>query len=104
MRVIIRDTVYQAVEDFYVAAMNNHPTLDIQTVLKKENRLFQSLQSLSDTYYLYSESRYVIEWKRKGYLDFLCEDFHFAFQLSILPTGEEVISIEDAKHSLLFHD
>jgi len=104
MRVIIRDTVYEAVEAFYVAAMIKHPTLDLQTVLNKENRLYQSLQSLGDTYYLYGESRCVIGWKRKGYCDFMCEDFHFAFQRSVLPTGEEVISVEDARHSLLFHD
>ncbi len=104
MRVIIRDTVYKVVEEFYVAAMTNHPTLDLQTVLKKESRLFQSLQSLGKTYYLYGESRYVIEWKRRGYFDFLCEDFHFAFQLSVLPSGEMVVSVEDARHSLLFHD
>jgi len=104
MRVILRDTVYEAVEAFYVAAMSNHPTLDLQTVFNKEDRLYRSLQSLGDTYYLYGESRYVIEWKRKGYHDYLCEDFHFAFQRSVLPSGEEVISVEDSRHSLLFHD
>lgn len=40
MRVIVKDTVYQAVEEFYVAALENHPTLDIQTVLNKEERLY----------------------------------------------------------------
>ncbi len=104
MRVIIKDSVYQAVEDFYIAAMENHPTLDIQTVLKKEERLFNALQTLGDTYYLHGESRYVLDWKRKGYSDFIYEDFHFAFHIAVLPSGEVVISVEDARHSLLFHD
>lgn len=104
MRVIVKDTVYQAVEDFYVAAMEKHPTLDIQTVLNKEERLYNALRTLGRTYYLYSESRYVPDWKRKGYLDFIYEDFHFAFRVVVLPSGEMVVSVEDARHSLLFHD
>ena len=104
MRVIVRDTVYQAVEDFYVAAMNNHPSLDIQTVLNKEQRLYNALQTLGRTYYLYKETRYVVDWKRKGYLDFIYEDFHFAFRVAVLSSGEMVVSVEDARHSLLFHD
>ena len=104
MRVIVRDTVYEAVEAFYEAAMNSHPALDLQTVLNKEERLYGALQTLGKTYYLYNESRYVIDWKRKGYLDFIYEDFHFGFRVVALPSGEMVVSVEDARHSLLFHD
>ena len=104
MRVIIREAVYQSVEDFYVAAMEKHPTLDIQTVLNKEERLYSALEALGETYYLYNEPRYVIDWKLKGYLDFMYEDFHFAYHLAVLPTGEMVVAVEDARHSLLFHD
>lgn len=104
MRVIVKDTVYQAVEAFYAAAMVKHPTLDIQTVLNKEERLYRALQTLGQTYYLWKESCYVLDWKRKGYLDFIHEDFHFAFHLVVLQSGEVVVSVEDARHSLLFHD
>lgn len=104
MRVIVKDSVYQAVEDFYIVAMEKHPTLDIQTVLNKEERLYNALQSLGKTYYLYNESRYVIDWKRSGYLDFMYEGFHFAFRVAVLPSGEMVVSVEDARHDLQFHD
>ena len=29
MRVVVRDTVYEALDDFYAAAMKQHPTLDL---------------------------------------------------------------------------
>ena len=104
MRVIIRDTVYAAVEDFYVAAMEKHPSLDLQTVLNKEERMYNELQTLGTTYYLWKEARYVLDWKRKGYSDFMYEDFHFAFHVAVLPSGEMVVAVEDARHDLLFHD
>lgn len=104
MRVIVKDTVYQAVEEFYEAAMENHPSLDIRTVLKKEERMYRALQSLGRTYYLYQAPHFIQEWKDKGYSDFIYEDFHFAFLVSVIPSGELVVSVEDARHSLLFHD
>lgn len=104
MRVLVRDTVYDEVERFYEAAMEHHPTLDLQTVLKKEDRLFRALQRLGETYFLYGEPRFVQQWKDAGYSDFIVEDFHFAFQVSALPSGELVVSVEDVRHSLLFHD
>ena len=53
---------------------------------------------------MYQESRYVIDWKRKGYLDFMYENFHFGFHVVALPSGELVVSVEDARHDLNFHD
>ena len=104
MRVIVQEKVYQALNEFYVAAIKKHPTLDLQTVLNKEERLFNALQTLGDTYFLYHEPRYILDWIRKGYSDFIYEDFHFAFHVAVLPSGEVVISVEDVRHSLLFHD
>jgi len=104
MRVVVRDTVYEALDDFYAAAMKQHPTLDLQTVLKKEDRLYKALESLGNTYYLYQEPRHILAWIRKGYKDFIHEDFHFAFHVVALPSGELVVAVEDVRHSLLFHD
>ena len=104
MRVLIKEKVYQSVAAFYEAALEHHPTLDVQTVRNKEERLYHALLSLGETYYLYNPPRYIEEWQKAGYLDFICEDFHFAFQISVLPTGEMVVSVEDVCHSLLFHD
>lgn len=104
MRVLIKEKVYQSVAAFYEAALERHPALDEQTVRNKEQRLYHSLLLLGETYYLYNPPRYIEEWRKAGYLDYICEDFHFAFQISVLPTGEMVVSVEDACHSLLFHD
>lgn len=73
-------------------------------MLKKEERMYNALQTLGNTYYLYREPRYIVDWKRKGYLDFMYEEFHFAYRVAVLPSGEMVVSVEDARHSLLFHD
>ena len=104
MRVIVHETVYQAVDEFYAAAIANHPALDIQTVLNKEERLYNALQTLGKTYYLSPDARFVLDWKQKGYKDFIYEDFHFAFHVVAIPSGELVVAVEDARHSLLFHD
>lgn len=86
MRVVIKGRVFRTIRSFYLVAIEKHPTLDMATVLKKEKRLYDSLQSLGDTYFLYNTPRYIKEWQGKGYLDFICEDFHFAFKLSVLPS------------------
>ena len=104
MRVIVRDKVYEALDEFYAISMEKHPTLDLQTILDKENRLFNALQTLGETYYLYNEPRYILDWIRKGYKDFMFENFHFAFHLTVLSTGEVVVAVEDVRHDLMFHD
>ena len=104
MRVVVREKVFEALDEFYAASLEKHPTLDLQTVLNKEERLFNALQKLGETYYLYHEPRYILDWIRKGYSDFIYEDFHFAFHVVVLPSGEMVVSVEDVRHSLLFHD
>lgn len=104
MRVIVRDKVYEALDEFYAASMKKHPTLDLQTVLDKEERLFNALQTLGETYYLYNEPRYILDWIRKGYKDFMHENFHFAFHVVVLPTGEMVVAVEDVRHDLMFHN
>lgn len=104
MRVLIKEKVYQSVASFYEAALERHPALNEQTVRNKEERLYHSLLSLGEIYFLCNAPRYIDEWREAGYLDYICEDFHFAFQLSVLPSGEMVVSVEDARHSLQFHD
>lgn len=104
MRVLIKEKVYQSVAAFYEAALERHPALDEQTVRNKEERLYHALLSLGETYFLYHSPRYIDEWRKAGYLDFIYEDFHFAFQVSVLPSGEMVVAVEDARHSLHFHD
>ena len=104
MRVIVRDKVYEALDEFYAVSMKRHPTLDLQTVLNKENRLFEALQSLGENYFLCREPRYILDWRRKGYKDFMYENFHFAFHVAVLPTGEMVVAVEDVRHDLMFHD
>lgn len=104
MKVFIDQEVYDSIEDFYRATLELHPSLDEVTVLKKINRLFESLEDLGKYPRVYAPARYKQSWIDLGYREFICEDFHFAYQIHTLPTGENVIRIHDAVHSLLYHN
>ena len=104
MRVFIDRRVEVAIYDFYEAAMSRHITLDEQTVLNKENRLYAALQDLGKHPRLYAPARFLDKWKDKDFLEFICEDFHFAYQVMTLETGEEIVYVFDACHSMLYHN
>ena len=101
MEVYIDKLVHQKIEQFYDIAMELHESLDFVTILKKEQRLYDALASLGRYAKIYSLARYNNEWRRKGYKEFICEDFHFAYQIYTLDDGEEIVRIHDAVHSLL---
>ena len=104
MQVYISKRVHQAIEEFYDIALQRHPALDEKTVVKKMQRLYDAMESLSDFAYIYPLARYKSEWIKKGYKEFICEDFHFAFNIAENEYGEEFVLIEDACHSLLYHN
>ena len=105
MQVIIDQQVDYSIHEFYAVALVLHPTLDLQTVENKVNRLYDALKILERFPYMYPLARYNKEWRRKKYRDFLCEDFHFRYKVMVdKETGEQYVQIFDAIHSLLFHD
>ena len=102
MKVYIDQQVHWRIENFYENALLNHAALDELTVMKKVHRLYDALDSLGTYAYIYPKSRLNEEWIAKKYREFICEDFHFAYQIYTLEDGTEVVRIHDAVHSLLY--
>lgn len=103
MRVFIDRVVHEEIMSFYQAALAHHITLDEVTVLKKIDRLYDALDSLGDFAHIYPIARLKPVWVSKGYHEFICEDFHFAFQVYQLEDGERIVRVHDAVHSLLYY-
>ena len=103
MKVIVGDNVVKAIDEFYIAAMNRHVSLSEETVMAKKKRLLASLESLKDYYFIYPKARWKDEWIKNNWRDYLCEDFHFAYEVALDKKGQEVIFVRDAVHSLLYH-
>ena len=102
MKVIVSPVVRIKINEFYKAAMRNHPSLSEETVLKKANRMFKGLQILSLTQG-FSEARLHREWISNGWRELVIEDFHFAFEVVENVDGEHIVVVRDATHSLLYH-
>lgn len=105
MRVIIGDHVWLALDSFYEASLENYPTLTRETVHAKIDRMLEDLRfDLGAHYNLCPGAEYVDLCKQNRWRVFETEGFHFAFSLEVLPSGEQVIAIKDARHHLLYHD
>ena len=103
MKVIVDDNVVKAIDDFYIAAMSRHISLSEETVMAKKKRLIASLESLKDYYFIYPKARWKDEWIKNNWQNFICEDFHFAYEVVLDKDGQEVVFVRDAVHSLLYH-
>ena len=103
MQVFISKRVHSSIEEFYDIALLRHPTLDEKTVIKKMQRLYDAMESLGEYAHIYPLARYKSEWIKKGYQEFICEDFHFAYTVVENEYGEELVLIEDACHSFLYY-
>lgn len=103
MKVVISLKARNAIDDFYHEALKRHEALDEVTVTKKVRRLYAGIRQLKSFYSIYPKARYIEEWIQKGYHDFKIEDFHIAYQLRKLQSGETIVYVTDACHSLLYH-
>lgn len=104
MRLIISSRVIGIIDSFYLASMTLHESLDENTVMKKKQRLLDSLAFLTIFPKAYGYARFKREWVRFGYREFISEDFHFAYVIRTLESGEKVVMVMDAVHSLLYHE
>ncbi len=102
MRVFIDKRVHASIEHFYEATLELHPALDEITVMKKVDRLYDALEALGKYPTIYALARYRRSWQEKGYREYICEDFHFAYQIYAMPDGEQVVRVREAVHSLLY--
>ena len=102
MKVYIDKRVHYQIESFYENALLLHEALDEITIKKKIDRLYDALESFGTYAQIYPLARYKEEWIKLGYKEFICEDFHFAYQIYTLEDGTEIVRIHDAMHSLLY--
>lgn len=103
MRVIIDHKVVKAIDNFYIVAMNRHISLSEGIVMAKKQRLIASLVSLGDYYFIYPKARWKHEWITNNWQDFLCEDFHFAYEEILDKNSQKIVFVCDAVHSFLYH-
>ena len=104
MRIIIEKRVDQAIDAFYDASILKHwHTLSYETVERKKNRLYDGLESLADYATIFSKARLKQEWVDNDWQEFICEDFHFAYEITVDAHGEKVIVVHDAVHSFLYY-
>lgn len=103
MRVVVDNKVHLSIQDFYDAAMESHSTLSYETVYNKMNRLYSALESLGRFPVLYAKARLKDEWISAGWREFICEDFHFAYEICTDENGEDFVWVRDAVHGLLYY-
>ncbi len=103
MKVIIDKKVQTSIQDFYDAAMERHITLSYTSVIDKMNRLYDSLEDLGKIPSLYAKSRLKEDWVKAGWREYICEDFHFAYEICTDDDGEDYVWVHDAVHSLLYY-
>jgi hypothetical protein len=101
MKVVVLPVVENRIDDFYIAAMQKHPLLSKETVMAKKNRLMASLQTLSYTQG-FRKARMNKYWQSRGWHEFVCEDFHFAYEIVRNKDGDRMVIVHDAEHSLLY--
>ena len=104
MRVIIDKQVDVSISEFYAVSMVLHPSLDRETVRKKVNRLYDAIQMLGLFPGIYPMAQVKQGWIDAGYREMIAEDFHFAFRVENTESGEQVVAVYDAVHSLLNHN
>ena len=105
MIVIIDEAVDRAIDNFYLFAMEIHPSLSEETVNRKKDRLYDSLQQLGDFPYMCPIAQHRADWIEAGYRVCSRENFLFAYQIYEEPTTHTCfVYVHDAVHSLLYHD
>ncbi len=104
MKVYIDNHVIDVMWSFYEKSIQLHPALDYMTVINKIDRLEKAMLEFSAFADAFHKEPYLSRWRDAGYLEFVCEDFHFAYKIYHLPSGERVLRFHDAVHSLLNHN
>ena len=103
MKIIVEERVDQAIDAFYDAAILSHwHTLSYETVERKKNRLYDGLESLVHYATIFPKARLKQEWIKNNWQEFICEYFHFAYEITVDVRGEKVIVIHDAVHSFIY--
>lgn len=103
MKIIIEPEVHQAIDNFYDAAILRHRhTLSYETVERKKQRLYDGIRSLSSYHSIFGLARLNERWIKEGWQEFICEDFHIAYEVLMDKDGQTMIIVKDAIHSYLY--
>ena len=104
MRIIIEERVDQAIDAFYDASILRHwHTLSYETVERKKNRLYDGLESLADYATIFPKARLKQEWIDNDWQEFICEDFHFAYEICRDEVEGDFVWVHDAVHCVLYY-
>ncbi len=103
MRVVFDNKVHLAIQDFYDVAMQRHCTLNYECVIDKIRRMYASVESLGSYPALYAKARLKEEWIKAGWREYICEDFHFAYEICTGDDGEDFVWVRDAVHGMLYY-
>jgi hypothetical protein len=88
---IFDNLVFEKVNDFYYAAMQNHITLTKETVNRKIWRMERGLQTLSQMQG-FRMAWLKQDWIAQGWHEFICEEFVFAYEVCFdEATGEHFV-------------
>ena len=104
MDVIIDEQVHQTIMEFYEASKFLHATLDDITVSNKLRRIYDKVEKLGQYATAYNIARLNLDWKQKGYREYIIEDFHFAYRIYQDENGESFVYIHDVCHSYLYKE
>ena len=103
MKVFIDDRVHSTIDRFYDIALTKYiHTLSLETVLNRKRKIYAGLEMLSNPYAKFRKARYRKDWQEKGYLEFVCEGFIFAYMVHRDDDGEPYVWVYDAVHSSLY--
>lgn len=104
MRIIIEPRVHQAIDSFYDAALFHHwHTLSYENVEERKKQLYTGIRSLKEYHSIFGTARLKQEWIEAGWQEFVCNDFHFAYEVLLDKNGETMIIIKDAVHSMMYY-
>lgn len=104
MKILISPRVHEVIGEFYDYALCNHVTLDEITVLRKKDRLYDAMESLGSFARIHPKARLRQDWIDNDYYECIVEDFHLAYYVAENESGEDMVVIIDACHSLLYHN
>lgn len=104
MIVVIDSKVYEVLDEFYEKSRQKYCTLTEETCRAKIDRLEAAMYNFQRYARSFNREPYREDWKENGYLEMETENFHFAYQIYVLPDGSEVLRYRDAVHSLLNHN
>ena len=103
MKVFIDEQVFEKVNAFYYAAMQNHLTLTKETVDRKIWRMEKGLQTLSRMQG-FRKAWLKQDWIEQRWHEFICEGFVFAYEVcEDETTGEQFVWVRDVVHGSLYH-